>query len=171
MSAKSGLTDHLDAETTACRLLICGQIVGFSGQGNKILRCTWRIQTDWTARAQDGMAKGTTQVAQPAHAQLNDFCCWAHPVELELERQNDTEQGWPKLVLEVDEIQHAFGCSGGGRATTLAYAVAPLPCSQGMHRVDVPCMRVYDRRAPRDISALTAWFGETRQMIGLSLTG
>ena len=69
----------------------------------------------------------------------------------ELECQQDTEQGWPKLVLMVDEVQHALGCSGGGRATTLAYAVIPLPCSQGLHKIDAPCMRVFHRRSPRDV--------------------
>jgi len=58
------------------------QTVGFSGQGNKIVTCKWHLQTDWIIRGNHGTSSGTTQISQPANAQLTDYCCWGHPLDL-----------------------------------------------------------------------------------------
>lgn len=159
MGATDDEIQQYDGLEPSSKFLLNGQLSGFSGQGCKNVTCKWHLQTDWTIRGKADMLSGTTQISQPANAHLSDYCCWGHPLELELECHKKTEQGWPKLVLEVSEIQHAVGWSGGGRATPLAYAVVPLPCSQGTHNLCVPCMRVYLQKNPRDSSA---WFGGIR---------
>jgi hypothetical protein len=61
-----------------------------------------------------------------------------------------TEQGWPKIVLQVDAVQSGLSEWMPGRLCTTGYAVVLLPCTSGMHDISVPCIMPFYKTCTED---------------------
>jgi hypothetical protein len=59
-----------------------------------------------------------------------------------------TGQGWPKLLLELQELHAPLGSLHEGAVAPIAYGMLVLPCSPGFHIIACPCTHVEDRTRP-----------------------
>lgn len=109
---------------------VIGDIEGCEGFSKDTLFCRWRLVVGhhhWAPVA--GATDGQTQAARTRGGVLRR-AVWSHPIDATY--SSASCRGWPKLCLEVWEIDSA------GRVALVGNGFCFVPTSPGRHQLGVP---------------------------------
>jgi B9 domain-containing protein 2 len=144
-------------ELTVHEIHFIGELTGaFAGNSKSALSCQFRVECGNQWSVVDGETNGQTQYCYcyPSHSGTSRShllnCCWNHPVDLHYflgwNSSDTTEnnyncgansmlQGWPRMVLQVWELD----CYN--RILPVGYGFLHLPATSGTYDLTVPCWR------------------------------
>ncbi|KAL2915326.1 hypothetical protein HK105_205191 [Polyrhizophydium stewartii] len=134
---------------------IIGSLVGASEFPKSALCCHWEIIAGEFWSPVEGELAGQTHVDAPLDPELT---VWNHPIDIHF--TTTSLAGWPRLRVQVFH-QDVFG-----RNELYGYGFAHLPCSPGLHKIDIATWRPVGTGADQ----LWSYFlGATPQLRNLDL--
>ena len=108
-----------------------GEIIGGSGFAGNGTSVKWTLEYGKYWDLLSGDAVGQSQYA--SGDSLSDLVAWNHPLDLHL--ATSSMQGWPRLRLQVWELDEY------GRTNLSGYGFAHLPVNPGCYDIAVACWR------------------------------
>lgn len=112
-------------------LHIIGEILGGSDFGSDGHACAWSVEYGSSWHHLTGDQSGQTHVDLPGLPSSDHV--WAHPLDVHF--ASDSIQGWPRLQLQV------FQVDAYGRYDMAGYAFINIPCTSGSHTLTIPTWR------------------------------
>jgi B9 domain-containing protein 2 len=107
-----------------------GEIVGGSNFNGKGMSCKFTVEFGKNWDLLSGEIMGQTQYG---NADPDDLTSWNHPIDLHM--ATSTMQGWPRIRLQVWELDEY------GRTNMAGYGFCHLPTNAGNYEIGVPCWR------------------------------
>jgi B9 domain-containing protein 2 len=107
-----------------------GELVGGSNFNGKGVSCKFTIEFGKNWDLLSGEILGQTQYG---NADPDDLTSWNHPIDLHM--STSTMQGWPRIRLQVWELDEY------GRTNMAGYGFCHLPTNAGNYEIGVPCWR------------------------------
>jgi len=108
-----------------------GEICKGYGFQNSSISCKWTIEWGKSFSLLCGDSEGQTQYSMLATDDKS--CIWNHPVDVHFASAGMS--GWPRIIVQLWELDSY------GRTASVGYGFAHLPCTQGIHYVNIQCWR------------------------------